>query len=245
MDGSTDSFNLVVLDFTINEIIIFHSFFVRPNLVTSVQSSDDASFQHTLFTQCQRTMLLLRRLPQPTIALLSPHQKVTAAGLQLVSMCDMIIAHEGSEFQYSGVNIGGWCVTPQTPNAHPSRSIPSTYTMGLLLTGDWSPASAALQAGLISKIYSKPEDAWNVVETLAGRNREALVLGKWSFWRMNGGAGAEYEEKFGEITKVSTFAALFRSSCWGARTNLGTVCGSAGTEYADYAERQGGVEGVF
>lgn len=114
----------------------------------------------------------------------------------------MVLAHTSNEFQYSGVNISGWCMTPQFPNAHPSRSVATTYTLKLLLTGEWSPAKDALQAGLISEVYEKEERAKEVVEKLAGRNREALVLGKFSFWRANGGAGKEFEDRFQEITKV-------------------------------------------
>ncbi|KAI9010062.1 ClpP/crotonase-like domain-containing protein [Hyaloraphidium curvatum] len=166
--------------------------FVRP----------DPEFQAKLFAQCQRTMLLVRRLPQPVIAVLDKDQRVTAAGLQLVSMCDMILAHSSSFFQYSGVNIRMWCTTPQIPNAHPSRSVAASYTLKLLLTGEWSPAREAKEAGLVSEVFEDPARVTEIVEALASRNREAVVLGKWSFWKVNGGAGKEFEAQFSEITKL-------------------------------------------
>jgi enoyl-CoA hydratase/carnithine racemase len=55
-------------------------------------------------------MLLIRKLPQPVIA--SVNGLATAAGLQLVSTCDMVVATERSQFQCPGVKIGLFCTTP-------------------------------------------------------------------------------------------------------------------------------------
>ena len=65
---------------------------------------------HDLFALCSRVMLGLRRLPQPVIARV--HGIATAAGCQLVSMCDLAVAAENATFAMPGVNIGVFCSTP-------------------------------------------------------------------------------------------------------------------------------------
>ena len=51
-----------------------------------------------------------RRLPQPVIARV--HGIATAAGCQLVSMCDLAVAADAATFALPGVNIGVFCTTP-------------------------------------------------------------------------------------------------------------------------------------
>src|SRR5450759_3831454 len=67
-------------------------------------------FQRALFQQCSKLMLTLVRMPQPVIARV--HGIATAAGCQLVSMCDLAVASDNSRFAVSGVNLGLFCSTP-------------------------------------------------------------------------------------------------------------------------------------
>jgi len=55
-----------------------------------LRSHDDPAWQRELFDACSRVMLKLTQLPQPTIARV--HGIATAAGCQLVSMCDLAVA---------------------------------------------------------------------------------------------------------------------------------------------------------
>src|SRR5512144_817889 len=52
--------------------------------------ADDEAWQRELFDECTAMMLDLTRLPQPVIA--KVHGIATAAGCQLVSMCDLAVA---------------------------------------------------------------------------------------------------------------------------------------------------------
>lgn len=70
----------------------------------------DSAWQQEMFDACSRMMLTLTRLPQPVIARV--HGIATAAGCQLVSMCDLAVASENARFALPGVNIGIFCTTP-------------------------------------------------------------------------------------------------------------------------------------
>ena len=67
-------------------------------------------------------MVTLTRLPQPVIARV--HGIATAAGCQLVSMCDLAVAADTARFALPGVNIGVFCSTPAV-GRRPSRSAAS------------------------------------------------------------------------------------------------------------------------
>ena len=56
----------------------------------------DEAWQRRLFDDCSRMMLALTRLPQPVIARV--HGIATAAGCQLVSMCDLAVAADTATF---------------------------------------------------------------------------------------------------------------------------------------------------
>src|SRR5512137_2659170 len=54
--------------------------------------SDDRAWQTRLFEDCGRMMMRITEIPQPVIARV--HGIATAAGSQLVSMCDLAVAAE-------------------------------------------------------------------------------------------------------------------------------------------------------
>src|SRR5260370_15202006 len=85
---------------------------------------EDADRQWQLFDSCSRMMVKMAKLPQPVIARV--HGIATAAGCQLVSMCDLAVADESAKFGLPGVNIGLFCSTPAVgvpPNMRPTPSI--------------------------------------------------------------------------------------------------------------------------
>src|SRR5262249_29566061 len=91
----------------------------------------DAAWEERLFADCNRLMIALTRLPQPVIARVQGI--ATAAGCQLVSMCDLAVAAEGATFAMPGVNIGFFCSTPAVGVA---RNIGRKRAMEMLLTGE-------------------------------------------------------------------------------------------------------------
>ena len=70
----------------------------------------DTPWLRDLFGRCARVMVKLTTLPQPVIARV--HGIATAAGCQLVSMCDLAVASETATFALPGVNVGVFCSTP-------------------------------------------------------------------------------------------------------------------------------------
>src|ERR1041385_5430937 len=104
----------------------------------------DKGWQQELFDNCSRMMITLTKLPQPVIARV--HGIATAAGCQLVSMCDLAIASEEARFALPGVNIGVFCSTPAVGVA---RNVGRKRAMEMLLTGEAIDAATALEWGLV------------------------------------------------------------------------------------------------
>ena len=66
--------------------------------------SADKSWQQKLFGDCSRMMVKMTEYPQPMIARV--HGIATAAGCQVVSMCDLAVALDEARFALPGVNVG-------------------------------------------------------------------------------------------------------------------------------------------
>ena len=73
-----------------------------------MRAHHDLGFQQSLFQQCSRMMITLTQLPQPVIARV--HGIATAAGCQLVAMCDLAVASDNARFAVSGIS--STCATP-------------------------------------------------------------------------------------------------------------------------------------
>jgi enoyl-CoA hydratase/carnithine racemase len=93
--------------------------------------TEDASWEQELFDACSQMMIALTEIPQPVIARV--HGIATAAGCQLVSMCDLAVAAETATFAMPGVNIGVFCSTPAVGVV---RNIGRKRAMEMLLTGE-------------------------------------------------------------------------------------------------------------
>src|ERR1700733_562615 len=75
-----------------------------------MQANRSLGYYQRLFDDCSRLMMRIQTLPQPVIARV--HGVATAAGCQLVAMCDLAIAAEDARFAVSGINVGLFCATP-------------------------------------------------------------------------------------------------------------------------------------
>src|SRR5262249_40844972 len=106
----------------------------------------DAEWQRRLFAACSGLMMTLTQIPQPVIARV--HGIATAAGCQLVAMCDLAVASEEARFALPGVNVGLFCSTPAVAVA---RNIGWKRAMELLLTGEPIDAQTAQAWGLINR----------------------------------------------------------------------------------------------
>jgi enoyl-CoA hydratase/carnithine racemase len=140
----------------------------------------DTRWQRELFDACGRMMMRLTTLPQPVIARV--HGIATAAGCQLVSMCDLAVASEAAKFALPGVNIGVFCSTPAVGVA---RNVGRKRAMEMLLTGDLIDAPTALEWGLVNRVV--PSDALDtaladVANAIKARSAATIRMGKQAFY---------------------------------------------------------------
>lgn len=137
--------------------------------------------RHAIFDLCSRVMLKLTQLPQPTIARV--HGIATAAGCQLVSMCDLAVAAESARFALPGVNVGVFC---STPAVGVGRNVSRKRTMEMLLTGEPIDAATALAWGLVNRVVpASGLDAavTHFTDVIAARSASVIALGKAAFYR--------------------------------------------------------------
>ena len=157
-----------------------------------MRAHPDLAFQQSLFAQCSRMMMTLTQLPQPVIARV--HGMATAAGCQLVAMCDLAVASDNARFAVSGINVGLFCSTPSVGLA---RNIGRKQAMEMLLTGDFIDARTALERGLVNRVV--PEDQLDdevkrLTDAIVAKSPIAVRSGKRLFYRqLELGLAAAYE----------------------------------------------------
>ena len=125
--------------------------------------------------------MALTELPKPVIARV--HGIATAAGCQLVGMCDLAVASEKARFAVSGINVGLFCSTPSVALA---RNIGRKQAMEMLLTGDFIDARTALARGLVNRVV--PEDQLDaevkkLSDAILAKSPVAVSSGKRLFYR--------------------------------------------------------------
>jgi enoyl-CoA hydratase/carnithine racemase len=111
-----------------------------------MQANPHLTYYQRLFDDCSRLMMRIQTLPQPVIARV--HGLATAAGCQLVAMCDLAVAAADARFAVSGVNIGLFCATPAVPL---SRNVGRKAAFEMLVTGEFIDAATAMQRGLVNR----------------------------------------------------------------------------------------------
>ncbi|MHB8668224.1 MAG: enoyl-CoA hydratase [Burkholderiales bacterium] len=146
-----------------------------------MRSDASKAFQQQLFRQCSELMLALVRMPQPVIARV--HGIATAAGCQLVSMCDLAVASDNARFAVSGVNLGLFC---STPSVGLSRNLGRKQALEMLLTGEFIDAQAALARGLVNRVVPLEQldaEIRKLVDSILAKTPVAIKLGKQAFYR--------------------------------------------------------------
>ena len=157
-----------------------------------MRAEPSTAYYKELFNRCSVLMLAIQQMPQPVIARV--HGLATAAGCQLVSMCDLAVASTDASFAVSGVNYGLFC---STPSVGLSRNVPRKQAMEMLLTGEFIDAHAAKERGLVNRVAS-PELLDNEISLLAksiiAKPAVAIAMGKQLFYRqLEMGIAAAYQ----------------------------------------------------
>lgn len=135
----------------------------------------DYASARELFELCSETMQLLQSLPQPTIC--AVQGLATAAGLQIVCSCDIVLASPRSAFQTPGVNLGLFC---HTPAVSLMRTVGRKVATDMLLTGRVLTSQEALQYGLVSRVVGNArKEAAKLANQIATKQSSAVVqMGK-------------------------------------------------------------------
>jgi enoyl-CoA hydratase/carnithine racemase len=145
-----------------------------------MRAHPDLDWQREMFDACSRMMCKLTELPQPVIARV--HGIATAAGCQLVSMCDLAVAADSARFALPGVNVGVFCSTPAVGVA---RNVPRKRVMEMLLTGEMIDAPTALAWGLVNRVVPAAElDAAvaRFADGIKAKSPIVVALGKRTFY---------------------------------------------------------------
>jgi enoyl-CoA hydratase/carnithine racemase len=138
-------------------------------------------YYERLFAQCARMMMTIQKLPLPVIARV--HGTATAAGCQLVAMCDLAVASSDARFAVSGINVGLFC---STPSVALSRNLGRKAAFEMLVTGEFISAEEALAKGLINRV-AHPDaldaEVERLVAAIVAKPRVAIAAGKGLFYR--------------------------------------------------------------
>src|ERR1700755_288456 len=112
-----------------------------------MRAEPSLEYYQRLFGQCTTMMLSIQRLPVPVIARV--HGLATAAGCQLVAMCDLAVARRDARFAVSGINVGLFCATPGVAL---SRNLPRKAAFEMLVTGEFVDAEEGRVVGLVNSV---------------------------------------------------------------------------------------------
>jgi enoyl-CoA hydratase/carnithine racemase len=158
-----------------------------------MRAEPSQAYYEGLFAQCGRMMMTIQQLPVPVIARVQGI--ATAAGCQLVAMCDLAVAVREARFAVSGVNLGLFC---STPSVALGRNLGRKAAFEMLVTGDFISADEALAKGLVNRVVDADgldAEVERLVSRIVGKPRVALALGKQLFYRqLEKGIEAAYDD---------------------------------------------------
>lgn len=146
-----------------------------------MRANPSKEFQQALFRQCSKLMTSLTAMPQPVIARV--HGIATAAGCQLVSMCDLAVAAREARFAVSGINVGLFC---STPGVGLSRNMGRKQAMEMLLTGEFIDAETARQRGLVNRVVPADQldaEVRKLADAICAKSAVAVAMGKQMFYK--------------------------------------------------------------
>ena len=171
-----------------------------------MRAAPSLRYYQALFAQCGAVMMSIQRLPVPVIARVQGI--ATAAGCQLVAMCDLAVAVSEARFAVSGVNLGLFC---STPGVALSRNLQRKAAFEMLVTGEFISAAQALEKGLVNRVVAADRldaEVESLVASIVAKPRVAIALGKQLFYRqLETGIAAAYDDA------VQTMACNMMDTC--------------------------------
>lgn len=157
-----------------------------------MRATPSLEYYQRLFNQCSKMMLTIQEMPQPVIARVQG--VATAAGCQMVAMCDLAVASDNAKFAVSGVNLGLFCATPSVGL---SRNVSRKEAMEMLLTGEFIDAHTAKERGLVNRVVPSAqldEEVAKFTASILAKPAVAISMGKQLFYKqLEMGIGAAYQ----------------------------------------------------
>ncbi len=157
-----------------------------------MKATPELDYYRKLFADCARVMMQIQRMPQPVIARV--HGIATAAGCQLVAMCDLAVAADVARFAVSGINVGLFCATPSVAL---SRNVTRKQAFEMLVTGDFIDAATAKERGLVNRVVPLDQldaEVDRLAHQIVGKPQVAIAMGKGMFYKqLDMGIEAAYQ----------------------------------------------------
>lgn len=158
-----------------------------------MRAEPSLGYYERLFALCGRMMLTVQQIPVPVIARVQGI--ATAAGCQLVAMCDLAVASRDARFAVSGVNLGLFC---STPSVALSRNLSRKFAFEMLVTGDFISADEAREKGLVNRVVDADRldaEVRALTDSIARKPQVAIAAGKALFYRqLETGIAAAYDD---------------------------------------------------
>jgi enoyl-CoA hydratase/carnithine racemase len=190
-----EAFDALAKDDSVRAVVLGASgrAFCAGHDLKEMRAQPSVEYYERLFAQCSAVMLAIQRLPVPVIARV--HGLATAAGCQLVAMCDLAIASRDARFAVNGVNVGLFC---STPGVALSRNVPRKTAFEMLVTGDFISAEEAREKGLVNRVVAPEaldDEIEAIVTRIVAKPRVAVAVGKALFYRqLEQGIVSAYED---------------------------------------------------
>ena len=146
-----------------------------------MRAEPSLGYYERLFARCGRMMMTIQKLPVPVIARV--HGIATAAGCQLVAMCDLAVASRDARFAVSGIDVGLFC---STPSVALSRNLSRKAAFEMLVTGEFISADEARAKGLVNRVVDADRldaEVDALAESIVAKPRDSIALGKALFYR--------------------------------------------------------------
>jgi len=158
-----------------------------------MRAAPSRAYYDALFVRCTQMMLSVQRLSVPVIARVQGI--ATAAGCQLVAMCDLAVASRDARFAVSGINVGLFC---STPSVALSRNLSRKAAFEMLVTGEFISAAQALEKGLVNRVADADTldvEVEHLVASIVAKPRVAVAMGKALFYRqLEAGIATAYDD---------------------------------------------------
>ncbi|UZN47796.1 enoyl-CoA hydratase [Cupriavidus cauae] len=194
IDAVTEALTRIAADPAVRVVVLAGAgrAFCAGHDLREMRAQPSHDYYRRLFDRCTRMMLAIQRMPQPVIARV--HGIATAAGCQLVAMCDLAVAADDARFAVSGVNLGLFC---STPGVALSRNLHRKHAMEMLLTGEMIGAREAQARGLVNRVVPAAELDGKVAKlaaSICAKPAAAIAAGKGLFYRqLEMGVEAAYQ----------------------------------------------------